>query len=157
MRRRILLLALAAALVPGLAACGEEGGEEGGGELPAEEFASRADALCDSFAKENRRPPEPDNAKQAGRFAKEEADQRVRLQEQLTDIGPPDGAKADFDTYAEQTQQIIELFEDQVIAAEKGDSERFSASFAEIDTLTAERAQTAERLGFQTCGQPGLL
>jgi protoheme ferro-lyase len=72
--------------------------------------------------------------------------------EQMTAIAAPEEAQADLDTYNEQTLAIVDVIEEQAAAAQDEDQAAFQAGFAEIDTLTAERAQTAAALGFEKCG-----
>jgi hypothetical protein len=156
MRKPTLLLAALIALVLGLTACGDEESDTSettsGDELTAEEFAAEADALCESFNKEHPIPPEAQSAKEAAKIAQDEADLRVELMEQMTAIAAPEEAQADLDTYNEQTLAIVDVIEEQAAAAQDEDQAAFQAGFAEIDTLTAERAQTAAALGFEKCG-----
>jgi len=155
-RTPILLLAALLALVLWLSACGDDeddAPDSGGDELTAEEFAAEADALCVSFDKENPLPPEPENAKEAAEASELEADLRVELMDQITAIGAPEELQADLDTYSEQSQAIVDAVEEQAAAAEARDADAYQSGYADVDLLLNERLETAEALGFESCGQ----
>ena len=126
-------------------------GDDDGG-LSKSEFVAKADAVC-----EKTEPPEQNplkTAAQAKKAAQAQVDYRQPVQAELSKLDPPDEVKANFDKFQGATQKSIQLFKQEVAAADKDQEERYGQLDRQINVLFRELDRLADRIGFKSCGQP---
>ena len=145
---RVGAAVLATLVLAAAAGCGDGDGDA----LSKSEFIAKADAIC-----KKTEPPKQqvlNTAAQAKAFAQAQVDYREPIQAELSKLDPPDDAKADFDKFQADTQKAIDLFKQQVTAADKDQEKRYGELDRQITPLFNERDRLADKIGFKSCGQP---
>jgi hypothetical protein len=141
----------------GLDECVDEDDEEGStddGTQPQSEVVTEANQACSEFQSEVEGLDQPTSPSEAGTYADEVSSQLDQLINELNALNP-DAGQSDY-------QQVITTFEQQrdklgelADAARDSDQQRIEEIDSEIDELTQDGAEAAERFGIDECGSSG--
>ena len=150
-RRTIVLGLSAAALAGAVSACGGDDSDDSP-RLSRSEYVRQADTVCTRV-----NPPQ-------GKPTEKVQDQVPQLQQsiryrkgrlaELEKLNPPEEIGSRVDAYLDANRKLIDLLEDQVIAARAGDLFKFQDIGLDQSLVQAQRNKTAAEIGFKECGQP---
>jgi hypothetical protein len=133
-----------------LAGCG---GEDGGGQLSAEELRGQADAICAKYDDEFNALGEPTSADELDAFLEEAIPLVEEQTNELENLDAPDELADDWDrAMAVQREGLanVRALQD---AVQDGDATRIQELLAEAKSIRAESDQLARDLGLETCGE----
>ena len=148
MRAGGVVALLGAALV--LAGCG---GEDGGGQLSAEELRSQADAICARYDDEFNALGEPTSADELDAFLDDAIPLVEEQTNELEELDPPDELADDWNrAMAVQREGLanVRALQD---AVQNGDATQIQELLAKAESIRAESDQLARDLGLETCGE----
>ena len=161
MKRLITLLAALAAL--GLAACGGDDEADTVQAPPATEqaetrqlgkaeFAQFADSICAEGNAAIAALPEVGNPTEFSRQAAQKADIYEDVEQQISELGPPEEDADQFDAYQAAMQDAIAAFRDQASSASGADDSAVEAGGQSALTALERARIAAEAYGFKACG-----
>ena len=164
MAARSSFLALAGALVVGLAACGGDGGGGGGGggappPKPAgsskQEIIEKADKICQQGQAEVSRLKEPNvrNPPAVQRYIKQIAKVQEEAVADIKALQPPPEGKPEFDKFVAANEELTESFDGLVEAVGKGDQQAVARINKKIQENSLKAQSAAQAYGFKTCGR----
>jgi hypothetical protein len=142
--RRLLVLVVLAGL---LAACG--GG--GSARLGRQEYAKRADALCDRYAAQLRGLGQPKTFPELARFTDKAAPLAQRLIDETTKLRPPEDEQALVDRWNAENQKIVDAIEALGAAARKNDQKAAKAALDAGDAANTRSNALGRQLGMSAC------
>jgi hypothetical protein len=140
------LLVVVAVLVGLLAACGG-----GSARLGKEEYAKRADALCDKYAAQLKGLGQPKSFPELARFADKAAPLAQGLIDDTKKLRPPKGEQALVDQWSAENQRIVDAIEALGAAARKNDQKAAKAALDAGDAANTKSNALGRRLGMSAC------
>jgi hypothetical protein len=153
--RFLPIVLLASVLAAG---CGGGGGGSSNGRLSAEDFRSKADAICKKYERQIAKATAG-----SGTGASQIADTIDKVipliekgQQELTDLKPPEDLQAKYNDWVSAGNDQVEEAKKLRDAARNNDSKAFQASLAKLQTLEKNQDKVGkEDLGLTTCASSG--
>jgi hypothetical protein len=142
--RRLLVVVVLASLP---AACG--GG--GDGRLSKQEYAKRADALCDKYAAELKGLGQPQSFQELARFTDKAAPLAQRLIDDTQKLRPPKDEQVLVDEWNAENQKIVDAIKALGAAARKNDQKAAKAALDAGDAANTKSNALGRRLGMSAC------
>jgi hypothetical protein len=133
-----------------LAACGGDGGGDGG-RLSLEEWVARADAVCAQAERELEALGEPATPAELADLAEEAVSISERQLGRLRELRPPQDAEEDYASMIDLTAEQIAISRTIADEAEEGDTARIQALVREAEALIDEAGTLAAKYGFEEC------
>jgi hypothetical protein len=138
-------LALVGLMAIVLAACGGDGKK-----LPAQEYISKADAIC---KRENAKRPRPARGQATAQDAERAADFRESLRKKLGELKPPSALANKVAQYDALTKQIVSGVRNEGKLLGRKDFRGTLRSELEVSQLVNRRSKLATQIGFKVCSQ----
>lgn len=133
-----------------LAGCG---GENGGGQLSADELRSQADAICAKYDDEFNALGEPASADELAAFLDEAIPLFEKQTDELEQLDPPDELAVDWNRAMAVQREGLANVRALRDAVQNGDATQIQELLAKADSIRAESDQLARDLGLETCGE----
>ena len=143
--RRLLVIPLLA-----VAAAGCGGGDD---RLTREEFASRANAICQDFEQRISDLDEPQNIGDVEDFADDAAEIAADGRDELADLNPPEELEEDYDRLLESLDEAIDDIGRLGDAAADGDEAEVQEIAEEGEAKDEESDKLARELGLDDCAE----
>lgn len=163
--KKTILLTLAALIALLVAGCGGGGGEETETTTPTieettaltkDELIEQGDGVC---AEVNAAVGALSASEAEGESGNTEkvANLYIGMVERLEDLGSPEGAEAEFESFQEATEQLGQVEADLKLASEREDAATVEEKGQEAAAALEEFQTQAAAYGFEECGEePGL-
>ena len=146
--RQLVWFFAAVVLVLGASACG--GGDGGGDQLTAEEYAAELNSICEEFnaAQEEFQPQSLEDFAEAGPDIQDAFEEAIASAEALE---PPDELADTADEFVAAGKEQLDLLSQLIDAAEEGDEATVAELAEEGSQADATSDELAEELGATTC------
>jgi hypothetical protein len=149
----VLSRAVAASAVLGALLAAGCGGDDGNGELSADEFRQRANAICADHTRKLDTVDPPSSPDDLARFVDDALPIMEEGTQELSALDPPAEFEDDWSRVVEINAQNLETMQEARNAFHDGDVEEAKRLIAEAGEHTDESNRLAQKLGLTKCDQ----
>lgn len=125
----------------------------GCGGLPREELTDKADAICARYSKQGAALGSPDlnDPVKAKAYFTKAASLAGKQQDELSELEPDDGVKADFAKLTKATGAATTLLSDLADASGSQDSRRYASLVQKLGSISDDVDASAAKVGADKC------